>query len=175
MLTTFTLPHACSTPPHPAQYSLSRVVGGPPCSADDYPFILANPPPTLSPQLSMDRVHHFDDSAVTSPVRQLSRLSLMGELDKASAFAEPAGRLGGPPQLHRTSTLPKPPSGKLEKGAWLRQRPGATLFEILQASIVNGHRMRVVQTGCLLMLHLAKRSRPRATSRICIMEALCLA
>ena len=110
-----------------------------PLVADDYPYILANPSHILSPQLSMDRASHLEDSAETSPVRQISRLSLTGDWDKVSAFAEAGGGLSGPPTLHRTSTFPKPASGKLEKGAWLRQRPGATLFEILQASPLCRH------------------------------------
>lgn len=76
----------------------------------------------------------LEDSAEVSPVRTLSRLSLLQDWDKANGFADPLTRTSGMPQLHRTSTFPKPASGKLEKGSWLRQRPGATQFEILQAS-----------------------------------------
>ena len=84
----------------------------------------------LSPQLSLDR-SLMTDPPDASPMRTLSRMSATGDWDSKLLDLEHAS---GSRQLQRTSTFQKQVSGKLEKGAWLRQRPGATLFEILQVS-----------------------------------------
>ena len=105
--------------------------------AEDSPFILASPPAVLLPQHSLEGSEGLDLALDATSVRHLSRTSLdKWDVKAPSAFSEAALGANAPPALHRTSTMLKQgTSGKLERGAWLRRRPGATQFEILQASI----------------------------------------
>ena len=119
--------------------------------ADDYPFILAKPLPLLSTQRSLD--HHLshvltpqpsldqpssldDDLSRMSPFCQPSRLAFVRDWTKVTSSVDSdSPRFDELPQLHGASGFPKAVLGKLDKGALLRRRPGATRIEVLQVRI----------------------------------------